>query len=256
MTTMRHIPASSFYAPKHTWLDSRFHFSYAEYYNPQNINFGVIRLLNDDFVKPLSGFDTHPHNDMEVYTYVVEGELTHNDSMGTAETLGPGSIQYMSAGRGISHSERNLSANKELHFLQIWIKPNEIGLDPDYGSRVFKKEDRHNKIQHVATNCDGNNKAALLNKDTGEGIIPIHQDANIYISEVDAGVEQEFVLQMKRQAYMVCIEGALSVNQHYDLQARDALEIKADIQSPQHLKLKADQQKGAHFLLIEMATEQ
>ncbi|KAJ7541707.1 hypothetical protein O6H91_10G072200 [Diphasiastrum complanatum] len=251
---MRHIPASSLYVSTPTsWLESRFHFSFAEYYSPKNMDFGVLRVLNDDLVKPHSGFDTHPHKDMEIFTYVVEGELTHKDSMGTAETLGRGSVQYMSAGRGITHSEKNNSTNKKVRFLQIWIKPNQSGLTPNYGSRVFSKEDRHNKIHHVATTYDGHNGAAPLHEDIGEGIIPIHQDVNIYISEPDADVEQEFVLQRKRQAYLVCIEGALSVNRSYELQARDALEIKADTKSPLHLKLKAQQQKGAHFLLIEMA---
>ncbi|KAJ7566726.1 hypothetical protein O6H91_02G116300 [Diphasiastrum complanatum] len=249
---LRHISASALYLSKPTWwLESRFHFSFAEYYAPKNMEFGVLRVLNDDLVKPRSGFETHPHRDMEIFTYVVDGQLTHKDSMGTAETLGRGCVQYMSAGRGVTHSEKNKASNEMLRFLQIWIKPNRTGLTPNYGSRVFSKEDRHNKLQHVATSYDGPG----LHKDTGEGIIPMHQDVNIYVSEAEAGAVQEFVLQSKRQAYLVCIEGALSANESCNITARDALEIKSETMSSFSLKLEADNEKGAHFLLVEMAAQ-
>jgi redox-sensitive bicupin YhaK (pirin superfamily) len=247
--TMRHIPANSLYVstPK-WWLESRFHFNFAEYYNPANSEFGVLRVLNDDLVKPNAGFGTHSHRDMEIFTYVVQGNLTHKDSIGTSETLGRGAVQYMSAGSGIRHSEMN-SSDELLRFLQIWINPNTRGLKPNYGSRIFNKEDRHNKIQHVLTDF---NKIEG-EKDSGQGVIPIHQDCNIYVSEADPGVAQDFVLSKNRQAYLVCIEGKLSVSDLVNLDTRDAVEIRAKISEDMLLQLKADKDVGAHFLLIEMA---
>lgn len=246
---MKPIPASSLYVSTPTWwLESRFHFSFAEYYNPENAEFGVLRVLNDDLVKPKAGFGTHSHRDMEIFTYVVNGSLTHKDSIGTSETLGRGAVQYMSAGTGIRHSEMN-NNDELLRFLQIWIKPERHGLKPNYGSRIFKKEDRHNTIQHVVT--DFNRYEG--EKDLGEGVIPIHQDCNIYVSEADAGVDQQFVLSKGRQAYLVCIEGKLSISDLVNLNIRDAVEIQAKASEDLPLQLKADKDAGAHFLLIEMA---
>lgn len=245
---IRHIPASSLYVSKpNWWLESRFHFSFAEYYSPQRNEFGNLRVVNDDLVQPHSGFGTHPHRNMEIFTYVVDGELTHKDSMGTSETLTRGSVQYMSAGRGITHSEMN-NGNQLLRFLQIWIKPNRSNYTPNYGSRAFKEEDRHNKLQHVVTsyeNYQGTN-------DTGEGVIPIHQDANIYLSEADAGVKQELVLEKRRQAYIVCIEGSLLVNQVL-MDTRDAVEIESEQNHSVDLQLTGHGPEGAHFIVVEMA---
>ncbi|XP_024356605.1 uncharacterized protein [Physcomitrium patens] len=246
---MRHIPAKCLHVSTPTWwLESRFHFSFAEYYNPANQEFGVLRVLNDDLVKPQAGFGTHGHRDMEIFTYIVDGKLTHRDSIGTSETLGRGSVQYMSAGTGIRHSEMN-NGDDLLRFLQIWIKPDRYGLKPNYGSRVFKKDDRHNKLQHVLTDF----KRYESEKDAGEGVIPIHQDCNIYVSEADAGVVQDFVLAKKRQAYMVCIEGKLSLSEKVQLDFRDAVEITAGAVEDLPLKLKADENVGAHYIIIEMA---
>ncbi|KAG0557093.1 hypothetical protein KC19_11G101600 [Ceratodon purpureus] len=249
--TMKYIPAKNLHVSTPTWwLESRFHFSFAEYYNPANEEFGVLRVLNDDLVKPKAGFGTHSHRDMEIFTYIVDGKLTHKDSIGTSETLGRGSVQYMSAGTGIRHSEMN-NNDSLLRFLQIWIKPDQRGLKPNYGSRVFKKEDRHNKLQHVLTDF----KRYENEKDLGEGVIPIHQDCNMYVSEADPGVNQDFLLAKKRQAYVVCIEGKLSVSDSVHLETRDAVEIKAGKTENLPLQFKADAHAGAHFLIIEMALE-
>lgn len=248
MAIIRHIPSSNLYVSRpNWWLESRFHFSFAEYYNPNRNDFGSLRVVNDDLVQPNSGFGTHPHRDMEIFTYVVDGNLTHKDSMGTFETLGRGSVQYMSAGTGVTHSEMN-KGNQILRFLQIWIKPDRKGHSPNYGSRIFKKEDRHNKLQHVLTSYENYENA----KDNGIGVIPIHQDANIYLSEADASLQQEFLLQKKRQAYIVCIEGSLLVNQVL-MQARDAVEIEGEQNRGVEVQLKAHEQLGAHFIVIEMA---
>eukprot|EP00850_Spirogloea_muscicola_P011448 SM000071S21072 [mRNA] locus=s71:237987:239993:+ [translate_table: standard] len=243
----RLIPGKSLHVSTPTWwLESRFHFSFAEYYNPSNSGFGVLRVLNDDLVKPHAGFGTHPHANMEIVTYVVDGQLTHKDSTGTGESLGRGSVQYMSAGRGITHSEMN-DGNDLLRFLQLWIKPNKKGLTPNYGSRVFSKAARHNKLQHVLTSVDA------VEEDSGSGVIPVHQDANIYVSEMDPGFVQEYVLQKQRQLYLVCIEGGLSLGNGHVLQARDAIEVLASHRSELPLKLQADTSRGAHVLFVEMA---
>ncbi|KAL2634424.1 hypothetical protein R1flu_005903 [Riccia fluitans] len=246
--SLRHIPAKNLKVSTPTWwLESRFHFSFAEYYNPANTEFGVLRVLNDDLVKPHAGFGTHPHRDMEICTYIVDGKLTHKDSMGTAESLGRGSVQYMSAGTGVTHSEMN-NDSELLRFLQIWIKPNARGLKPNYGSRVWKKEDRKNQLQHLVTDF----KKLECSEDQHTGVIPIHQDVNMYASEADPGVSQTFTLQKKRQAYLVCIEGSLLVNQT-NMSTRDAMEIRGNKDSEYQVELKADDTTGAHFFFIEMA---
>lgn len=127
------------------WLKSRFHFSFAEYDNPRNQNFGVLRVLNDDLVQPARGFGAHPHRGVEICTYIVEGDLTHKDSMGTEETLSRGAVQFMSAGRGVQHSEQNLNEYKPLRFVQIWINTQQPNISPKYGSFVGDFNDRQNR---------------------------------------------------------------------------------------------------------------
>eukprot|EP01125_Pyxidicula_operculata_P011173 TRINITY_DN3649_c0_g1_i2.p1 TRINITY_DN3649_c0_g1~~TRINITY_DN3649_c0_g1_i2.p1 ORF type:complete len:231 (-),score=35.89 TRINITY_DN3649_c0_g1_i2:63-686(-) len=163
------------------WLKSRFHFSFAEYSNDANSNFGVLRVMNDDLVQPSRGFGTHPHRNMEIVTYIVEGELTHKDSMGTDETLSRGSVQFMTAGTGVSHSEHNLNPKDPLRFIQMWIQPRKSGIEPNYGSLNVKAEDkhkRHNKWYHIVTD--------VLNQ--ADVPIKINQDANIYVTELDPNV--------------------------------------------------------------------
>ncbi|MCO5563639.1 hypothetical protein L7F22_017286 [Adiantum nelumboides] len=246
---LRHIPAASLYVSRPTWwLESRFHFSFAEYYNPKRSEFGNLRVVNDDLVQPHSGFGTHPHKDMEIFTYVIDGELTHKDSMGAHESLGRGGVQYMSAGLGVTHSEMN-NGDKLLRFLQIWIKPDRKHYKPNYGSRVFMREDRHNKLHHVVTSYKN---YINTEKDEGVGIIPIHQDANIYIAELDKDFTQEFILQRRRQLYLVCIEGSLCVNKTVSMDERDALEVVGDDQDDLPLELTATGNAGGHFILLEM----
>ncbi|GBG81087.1 hypothetical protein CBR_g31644 [Chara braunii] len=248
---LRHIPSSSLHVSTPTWwLESRFHFSFAEYYNPSNQEFGVLRVLNDDLVKPNSGFTTHPHRDMEIFTYILDGLLTHKDSMGSSETLGRGAVQYMSAGTGVRHSEMN-HGDEMLRFLQIWIRPNRKGIPPNYGSRSFRKDDRHNKLHHVVTSYG----RVGSQKDTGSGVIPIHQDANIFVSECDPGVQIQFPLEAQRQAYMVCMEGSLKVNDQLKMEARDAIEVRGHDHEKFNLEVKAGEGPGAHFMVIEMPKE-
>ncbi|CAI5975823.1 unnamed protein product [Closterium sp. NIES-64] len=258
---MRKIPSSSLYVSRPTWwLESRFHFSFAEYFNPANQEFGVLRVLNDDLVQPNAGFGTHPHRDMEIITYAVDGQLTHKDSMGTAETLGRGCVQYMSAGTGVTHSEMNNSGQLQ-RFIQIWVKPNARGLKPNYGSRTFSKGDRHNKLQQVVTSYDRYGS----NKDAGSGIIPVNQDVNIFVSEMDGSLpgaaarSLEYTLQTGRQMYLLCIEGGLTVTSKESgikemLDARDALEVAAPSKSDMPLAFRPHHDaSGAHILFLEMA---
>ena len=176
------------------WLRSVFHFSFAEYYNPQNINFGVLRVINDDLVDPQTGFSTHPHQNMEIISYLVNGEFTHGDSMGNESTITRGHVQYMSAGTGVYHSEQNFG-DETLRFLQIWILPDRAGHTPNYGDYRFSMEDRHNKWQHMVSSKED------------DAPIKINQDANIYSLELDKGNEISFPVEEGRQAYLVQIEG-------------------------------------------------
>lgn len=196
------------------WLKSRFHFNFAEYRNPANPSFGVLKVMNDDLVQPHRGFGEHPHRDMEIITYIVEGSLTHEDSMGTKESLGRGSIQFMTAGKGVRHSEFN-HGDKPLRFIQTWINPSNYGLPPNYGSCTGNKEERHNKLQHLVSNVD--NKGV-------ETPVQISQDVDTYASELDLGQKVVHELPKGRQAYLVCLEGKVKVNGQ-ELARHDACEI-------------------------------
>ena len=214
------------------WLESRFHFSFAEYRNPNNINFGVLRVLNDDIIHPSSGFDTHPHSNMEIISYIVDGEITHKDSMGNSETLKRGEVQYLSAGDGIYHSEHNLHQSNDLRLLQIWIIPPKAGLPRLYGSHRYKFEQRDNKLLNIVSSQDGNSN------------IKIYQDIKIFVSEFDKPFEYE--IQNDRQIYFVQIEGTSEVNETI-LEDGDAMEI-VDIEN-----LTVNPITKSHILFIEMA---
>lgn len=216
------------------WLESRFHFSFAEYRNPNNINFGVLRVLNDDIVHPESGFDTHPHANMEIISYVVNGEITHKDSMGNSETLKRGEVQYLSAGDGIYHSEHNVHKSDDLRLLQIWIIPPKAGLPRLYGSKRYEEKDRINKFLNIVSSQNGN------------ADIKIYQDINIYVSELEIDKSLEFEIKENRQVYFVQIEGSSNINE-ITLNAGDAMEI-VDIE-----KIEIKALGNSHFLFIEMA---
>ena len=219
----------------HGWLDSHFHFSFAEYYNPENIQFGVLRVLNDDIVQPETGFDTHPHQNMEILSYVVEGELTHADSMGNEQTLTRGQVQYMSAGTGVLHSEYN-NGNGLLRFLQIWILPDKAGYRPNYGDYRFKLEDRNGRWLPLATGAENKESVAPIH---------IHQDINAYATILSKGESIDFHVGKDRQAYMVLAEGRAQV-EGIALDKRDAVEI-----IEQDVAVRAGE--GAHIVVIEMA---
>ena len=214
------------------WLHSTFHFSFAEYYNPDNLQFGALRVVNDDVFDPNSGFDTHPHRDMEIVSYVVEGVLTHQDSMGNQRELVRGQVQYMSAGTGVTHSEYNLTA-APLRFLQIWILPDRIGHAPNYGDFQFPWEERVGKWLRIAS---GNDCSAPVR---------LHQDMDISVLSLSAGQELSYRLAQGRQAYLIQIEGSGTLN-GFPLSARDAAEITGE----SAIVLQAE--NDAHYILFDM----
>jgi redox-sensitive bicupin YhaK (pirin superfamily) len=215
------------------WLESRFHFSFAEYRNPDNMNFGVLRVLNDDIIHPQSGFGTHPHHNMEIISYIVDGEITHKDSMGNMETLRRGEVQYLSAGDGIYHSEHNRNLSQDLRLLQMWIIPPEVGLPRLYGSHRFKEEERKNQLLNIVSSQEGDVK------------IKIYQDVAFYVSELEKSKTLEHPLKSDRQLYYVQIEGNAEVN-GVALSNGDALEVVDEF------KIAINALEDSHFLFIEM----
>jgi redox-sensitive bicupin YhaK (pirin superfamily) len=237
---LRYIDSEKMGRSVHEWLDSHHHFSFARYYDPSNMQFGDLRVLNDDLVKPRSGFDTHPHKNMEVLSYVVRGELTHADSMGNRSSLTRGQVQYMSAGTGIFHSEYNDHNSEMLRFLQIWILPDRNGHEPNYGDWKFDVEERRDRWLPIA--------AGIHNADNGAPI-RIHADIYAYATILTKDADLEFIVSQGRQAYMVLIEGAVEIGADAGairLSERDALEIT---EQTIHIHALAD----SHIFLIEMA---
>jgi quercetin 2,3-dioxygenase len=229
---IRHIPFESLYCADHGWLQSRFHFSFAEYRNAENISYGPLRVMNDDIIKAHEGFGTHPHHDMEIITYILKGELTHQDSMGHKESLGRGAIQYMSAGRGVTHSEFN-EGDDEVHLIQTWILPSEKGLEPQYGSKVFSPDQRRNRWLHL-----------VGPKDSGAEIT-IYQDASMYVCEIDAKEKIDFDCHKGRALYVKIMEGSATLNGTF-CQSGDALELKEET-------LLIETADKTHILLVEVA---
>lgn len=217
------------------WLDSHFHFSFAEYFNPDNMNFGVLRVINDDMVQPGTGFDMHPHKNMEILSYVIDGRLTHADSMGNQESLTRGQVQYMSAGTGVIHSEHNRGEGM-LRFLQIWIMPDAAGYRPNYGDYRFDFAERENRWLPIATNYGNKNS---------EAPISVHADVNVYATALTGERSLDFKVGKGRQAYMVLIEGEADVN-GMAMRMRDGLEIVEE-------DVSVTPNGPAHLLVIEMA---
>lgn len=232
---LKHIDSKKMGRSVLEWLNSHFHFSFAEYYNPDNIKFGVLRVINDDQVKPGTGFDLHPHRNMEILSYVIHGELTHGDSMGNKATIGRGQVQYMSAGKGVIHSEHNYGTEM-LRFLQIWILPNADGHTPAYGDYRFDMEERQNRWLALASSYDNAESSAP---------IKVHADINAYATLLDTGRSLEFIVNNGRQAYMVLMEGKADVLGIH-LEERDGLEIIEE-------SIVITATAPAHILLIEMA---
>jgi len=197
----------------HGWLDSYHSFSFADYYDPQHMGFGPLRVINEDRVKPGSGFGTHGHRDMEIISYVLEGALAHEDSMGNGSTIVPGDVQRMSAGTGVRHSEYNHDAANVTHFLQIWIEPAAAGIPPSYEQKHFTAADKRGRLRLIAS------------PDGAEGSVTIHQDARIYAGLFD-GAERAAHALRGRRAYVHVARGRIQVNGE-SLAAGDALKTDA-----------------------------
>lgn len=230
---IRYLDSDNYGTSNLGWLFSRFHFSFAEYFNPDNIRFGALRVWNDDLVKPGTGFDTHPHRDMEIISYVIDGKLTHKDSMDNEHTLTRGQVQYMSAGTGVWHSEYNNQKDDMLRFFQIWILPDAANHTPNYGDYRFNWEDRVDKWLPIASG-DGDSRFP----------IQIHQDIHMYSTEITAGKTQEFAVKEGRQAYLVLAEGTATVN-GTPMKKRDAMEV-----TEENINITANEK--SHFVVIEM----
>jgi redox-sensitive bicupin YhaK (pirin superfamily) len=184
----------------HGWLDTWHTFSFADYYNPREMGFGPLRVINDDKVQPGMGFGTHGHRDMEIITYVLEGALEHKDSMGNGSIIRPGNVQRMSAGTGVQHSEFNPSREELVHLLQIWIEPSVAGVKPSYEEKEFGVQDKKGKLRLIAS------------PDGREGSVTIHQDAFVYAGIFDAGDSVRQPLENGRRAYVHVARGAVTVN--------------------------------------------
>jgi redox-sensitive bicupin YhaK (pirin superfamily) len=184
----------------HGWLQTAHTFSFGQYYDNRHLGFRDLRVINEDYVQEGVGFPTHPHKDMEILTYILEGEIAHEDSMGNGSIIRPGDLQYMSAGTGVSHSEFNPSPKNRSHLLQIWILPNERGATPRYGQKHFEKKDRLNQLRLVAS------------KDGREGSIEIRQDVSLYASILEKGQKLGLALPEGRNAWIQVARGSLTVN--------------------------------------------
>jgi redox-sensitive bicupin YhaK (pirin superfamily) len=217
----------------HGWLDSNFSFSFAEYYDPAHMGFRALRVINEDRVAPAMGFGKHPHRDMEILTYVLEGAVKHEDSTGASETLVPGELQHMSAGTGVRHSEMNPSAYETLHLLQIWLVPNQLGIPPKYEQKRFTVQEQPNRLHLLAST------------DARDGSFRIHSDAELLAAKLDPGSSVTHAFKLGN-GWLQVARGAVTVA-GTTLQAGDGLELEAES------SITIESKSGAEFLLFDLA---
>ena len=218
----------------HGWLDTRHTFSFGRYYDPRFMGFRALRVINEDWVKPGRGFGAHPHDNMEIVTLVLEGELEHRDSLGHGGTIRPGELQRMTAGTGIVHSEANPSSRDVVHLYQIWMLPEREGLEPSYEQRSFQDDGRHNRLRLVAS-ADGR-----------EGSLTIRQDASLHLGSLDAGQGVSHDLAPGRHAWLQVLRGSPRVNGH-DLAEGDGVALSEEAR----LSIEADQ--ASDVLVFDLA---
>jgi redox-sensitive bicupin YhaK (pirin superfamily) len=199
---------------EHGWLDSRHTFSFADYYDPKFMGFGPLRVINEDRVQPGEGVGTHSHRDMEIISYVLEGELAHKDSMGNGSVIRPGDVQRMSAGTGVTHSEFNHSPSELVHFLQIWILPERERMRPSYEEKHFDDAEKRGRLKLVAS------------RDGRDGSVVIHQDVALYAALLDNGEQVAHALANGRRAWVQVTRGSVQVNGE-TLRAGDGAAISA-----------------------------
>lgn len=221
------IRSAEHYHNEQDWLSTYWHFSFDHYYDPQRMNFGPLRVFNDDIIQPGKGFGFHPHRDIEIITYVIEGELEHRDNQGNKGVIHPGEVQRMTAGTGILHSEYNHSKQNPLRLLQMWILANKRGLEPAWEQKQFRKEERSGRLLPI-----------VVPEDVPDGpALHIHQDASIYVSSLGKGDKVEHDLAPGRKAYLFVIEGKLELNGNDLLETRDV----ARLEKEKKLSIKAEQ---------------
>ena len=196
------IPSEQRYHADHGWLDTRWHFSFADYVDEANMNWGPLRVFNDDIVKGGGGFDFHPHRDMEIVSYIVEGALEHRDRLGNKHVNRAGEVQVMSAGKGIVHAESNPSPSEPMRLLQLWIIPRHKNLEPRWEQRPYTKADQLNRLLAVVSPVDA----------PAEGSLTIDQDASIYVSSLEAGRSLTHSAKAGRRAYFFVIDGEVELN--------------------------------------------
>ncbi|GAA0779168.1 pirin family protein [Roseibium denhamense] len=216
------------------WLKSKHTFSFGSYFDPNYIGFGALRVINEDRVAPSAGFPAHPHQNMEIISYVVSGGLEHKDSLGTGSVIRPGELQRMSAGTGVRHSEYNASDKDPVHFLQIWIVPERDGIEPSYEQKAFPADGRENALRLIGS------------RDGRDGSVTIHQDVDLYTSLLGADRSLAYDIKAGRKVWIQLIKGALSVNGQ-TLTAGDGL----GLWDTGAISLTA--QENADFLLFDLA---
>jgi redox-sensitive bicupin YhaK (pirin superfamily) len=218
----------------HGWLNTYHTFSFSSYQDPQHMQFRSLRVMNEDWVAAGKGFGTHPHNDMEIVTYVLAGALEHKDSMGNGEVLTPGEFQRMSAGTGITHSEFNPSEDQPVHLYQIWLFPERKGIEPSYEQKRFADDEMHNQLRIVAA------------REPVDGSLKIHQDARIFLSKIDAGRQVVHEVTSGRHAWLQVLRGSVSLNGN-DLQTSDG----ASVSEEDSLTIQAT--SDAEIMLFDLA---
>ena len=219
---------------EHGWLDSFHSFSFADYHDPAHMGVGNLRVINEDRIAPGTGFGTHGHKDMEIISYVMQGNLAHKDSMGNVKGIPPGDVQRMSAGTGVQHSEFNHAEGQTTHFLQIWIEPNVKGIAPGYEQKTFGAEEKRGKLRLVASS------------DGAEGSVTVHADAKIYAGLLDGDETAALTLNPARKTYVQLVKGGLQVNGQTLTQGDAAL-----LQQESQLQLAKGQ--GAEVLVFDLA---
>jgi len=216
------------------WLDSKHSFSFGHYYDPEQMGFGPLRVINEDRVAPGGGFPAHPHNDMEIISYVLEGALEHKDSIGTGSVIRPGDVQRMSAGSGVRHSEYNASKTDPVHFLQIWIVPEKKGLAPSYEQKTFDEADKHGQLRLIGS------------RDGRDGSVTINRDVDLYATLLTPGQSVRHVLRNGRGAWVQVARGSVTLNGER-LGAGDGVSIERS----GDIELEAS--NAAEVLLFDMA---
>jgi quercetin 2,3-dioxygenase len=216
----------------HGWLDSNFSFSFADYYDPAHMGFRALRVINEDRIAPGMGFGKHPHRDMEILTYVLEGAIAHEDSTGASETLTPGELQHMSAGCGVVHSEMNPSQSETCHLLQIWLMPNQLGIPAKYEQKRFAVAKEKNKLHLLAS------------KDSRDGSFHVYTDAELLAAKLDAGKEVTHIFR-GGYGWLQVVRGAVTAN-GFALQQGDAVAISGES------TLTIESEDGGEVLLFDL----